>query len=228
VRRLESTGPWTWPFADSRIAISAKRRLCDPLVFMATLRFAPRVYCRLLLAFAAAGLLCALASAQQTAFDLQGNAVNPLASSANKVIVLVFLRRDCPVSSRYAPVIQKIGKQYEHDASFSLIYPDKTDSPIEIRKYLHDYGYTLPALRDPDHALVKLAHVQITPEVAVFDSNRRLVYDGRIDNWFVDFYRSRSAPTTHELEDAIQSALNDKPVAAHEVRGVGCYISDVE
>jgi hypothetical protein len=86
----------------------------------------------------------------------------------------------------------------------------------------------LPALRDPDHALVKLAHVQITPEVAVFDSNRRLVYDGRIDNWFVDLYRSRSAPTTHELEDAIQSALNDKPVAAHEVRGVGCYISDVE
>jgi hypothetical protein len=182
----------------------------------------------LLLAFAAAGLVCALASAQQTAFDLQGNAVNPLASSPNKVIVLIFLRRDCPVSSRYAPVIQKIRKQYEHGASFSLIYPDKTDSPTEIRKYLHDYGYTLPALRDPDHALVKLAHVQITPEVAVFDSNRRLVYDGRIDNWFVDFYRSRSAPTTHELEDAIQSALNDKPVAAHEVRGVGCYISDVE
>lgn len=180
------------------------------------------------MAFASASLLCVVASAQQTAVDLQGNAVNPLAPSANKVVVLVFLRRDCPVSSRYAPVIQEISKQYEHDAAFSLVYPDKADSPAEIRKYLSDYGYALPALRDPNHALVKLTHVQITPEVAVFDNNRHLVYDGRIDNWFVDLYRARSAPTTHELEDAITAALAGKPVATHEVRGVGCYISDIE
>jgi hypothetical protein len=195
---------------------------------MPRLRFPPRVYGRLLLAFAVASSLCALASAQQTALDLQGNAVNPLAASANKVVVLFFLRRDCPVSSRYAPVIRKISKQYEHDASFSLIYPDKTESPTEIRKYLREYGYTLPALRDPGHALVKLARVQMTPEVAVFDSHRRLVYDGRIDNWFVDLYRARSAPTTHELDDAIHAALAGKPVVAPEVRGVGCYISDIE
>lgn len=195
---------------------------------MSRLRFTSRVYRGLLLAFAAASSLCALASAQQTALDLQGNAVNPLAPSANKVAVLVFLRRDCPVSGRYAPVIQKLSKQYEQNVSFSLVYPDKTDSPAEIRKYLNDYAYRLPALRDPDHVLVKLAHVQITPEVAVFDSNRRLLYDGRIDNWFVDLYRARSAPTTHELEDAIQSGLAGRPVAAQEVRGVGCYISDIE
>jgi thiol-disulfide isomerase/thioredoxin len=180
------------------------------------------------LVLAAAIFFCALASAQESAFDLQGNAVNPLSAAAGKVVVLVFLRRDCPVSSRYAPVIQKISKQYEHDASFSLVYPDKADSPAEIRKYLRDYGYTLSALRDPDHVLVKRARVQITPEIAVFDGNRRLVYDGRIDNWFVDLYRARSAPTTHELDAAIQSALAGKPVAAAEVRGVGCYISDVE
>ena len=41
-------------------------------------------------------------------------------------------------------------------------------------------------LRDPEHALVKLGHVQITPEVAVFDRDRRLVYDGRIDDWYID------------------------------------------
>jgi thiol-disulfide isomerase/thioredoxin len=197
-------------------------------LFMLRLRFIPRVYRRLLLAFAAASSVCALASAQQTALDLQGNAVNPLAPSAHKVIVLIFLRRDCPVSSRYAPVIQKIGKQYEHDVSFFLVYPDKTDSSADIRQYVRDYGYHWPALRDPDHLLVKLAHVQITPEAAVFDGDRHLVYGGRIDNWFVDLYRTRPAPTTHELDDAIQSALNGKPVAAHEVRGVGCYISDIE
>ena len=174
-------------------------------------------------------LACAgLAHGQHPALDLDGHAVNPLAADSSKITVLVFLRRDCPVSSRYAPAIQQISKQYADRASFWLVYPDKTDSPQAIRKYLQDYGYHLPALRDPDHVLVKLGHVQITPEVAVFARAGQLVYDGRIDDWYVDLSRARPAPTTHELEDAIRAALAGKPVAKSEVRGVGCYISDLE
>jgi thiol-disulfide isomerase/thioredoxin len=170
----------------------------------------------------------AVALAQQTAADLDGHAVSPLAADSSKIVVLVFLRRDCPVSSRYAPVIQRISKQYADRATFWLVYPDRSDSPQAIRKYLEDYGYHLPALRDPEHALVKLARVQITPEVAVFDRGHQLVYDGRIDDWYVDLARARSAPTSHELDDAIRVALAGKPVAKSEVRGVGCYISDLE
>jgi thiol-disulfide isomerase/thioredoxin len=166
--------------------------------------------------------------AHQTALDLEGRAANPLAGDSGKVVVLVFVRRDCPVSSRYAPVIQEISKQHADSASFWLVFPDKSESPQAIRKYLQDYGYRLPALRDPQHALVKLGRVQITPEVAVFDRGRQLVYEGRIDDWFVDLGRARSAPTTHELDDAIRAALAGKPVAKGEVRGVGCYISDLE
>jgi hypothetical protein len=170
----------------------------------------------------------AVALAQQTAADLDGHAVSPLAADSSKIVVLVFLRRDCPVSSRYAPVIQRISKQYADRATFWLVYPDRSDSPQAIRKYLEDYGYHLPALRDPEHALVKLARVQITPEVAVFDRGHQLVYDGRIDDWYVDLARARPAPTSHELDDAIRVALAGKPVAKSEVRGVGCYISDLE
>lgn len=168
------------------------------------------------------------AKAQQTAVDLDGHFVNPLAADSGKLVVLVFLRRDCPVSSRYAPVIQQIGKRYADRASFWLVYPDRSDSPQEIRKYLEDYGYHLPALRDPEHALVKLARVKITPEVAVFDRDHQLVYDGRIDNWYVDLARARPAPTTHELDDALSAALAGKTAGKSEVRGVGCYISDLE
>ncbi len=171
-------------------------------------------------------ILPVLSGAQ--AVDLDGHAVNPLAASSGKVVVLVFVRRDCPVSSRYAPVIQQISKQYAGSANFWLVYPDKTDSPQAIRGYLADYGYHLPAVRDPNRALVKLARVQITPEVAVFDRNRRLVYDGRIDDWYVDLSRARPAPTTHELEDAIRAAAAGKSVIPSEVRGVGCYISDLD
>jgi len=176
----------------------------------------------------AALLACTALGRGQQALDLDGQPVNPLAADSNKVVVLVFLRRDCPVSSRYAPVIQRISQQYADRASFWLVYPDKSETPQTIRKYLQDYGYRLPALRDPERVLVKLARVQITPEVAVFDRSHHLVYDGRIDDWYVDLSRARPAPTTHELEDAIRAALAAKPVAKSEVRGVGCYISDLE
>jgi thiol-disulfide isomerase/thioredoxin len=168
------------------------------------------------------------AAAQQTAFDLDGRAVNPLAGDSGKVVVLVFVRRDCPVSSRYAPVIQQIASQYADAANFWLVYPDKSDSAPAIRQHLTDYGYRLPALRDPAHVLVKLSRVQIAPEVAVFDRNHQLIYDGRIDDLYVSAGRARPAATTHELEDAIRAAAAGKSVARNEVRGVGCYISDLE
>ena len=173
-------------------------------------------------------LSCATLAHSQQALDLNGHPLNPLTTDSGKITVLIFLRRDCPVSSRYAPVIQQIGKRYAASASFWLVYPDKTDSPDAIRQHMHDYGYRLPALRDPEHALARLSHVQITPEVAVFNRQHEMIYDGRIDNWYVDLAKSRSAPTTHELEDAIKAASEGKPIAKSEVRGVGCYISDLD
>lgn len=183
---------------------------------------------RLTLLVTALWVCSILARAQQGAVDLDGHAVNPLTAGSGKVVVLVFVRSDCPVSSRYAPVIQKISRQYADRVSFWLVFPDKSESALTIRKYLAGYGYRLAALRDPERVLVKLGHAQITPEVAVFDGRHRLIYDGRIDDWYVDLGRARRAPTTHELEDAIRAALAGTSVARSEVRGVGCYISDLE
>jgi thioredoxin-related protein len=173
-------------------------------------------------------LVCACLSQAQQGFDLDGGAVNPFAASSGKVVVLVFVRRDCPVSGRYAPAIQQISKRYADTASFWLVYPDKSESSQAIRKSVADFGYRLPVLRDPQHELVKFSHVQITPEVAVFDRNHRLIYDGRIDDWYIDLSRARPAPTTHELQDALNAAMNEGSVAPKEVRGVGCYISDLD
>jgi AhpC/TSA family protein len=169
------------------------------------------------------GIACA-----QEGIDLNGQAVSPLARDSDKIVVLVFLRRDCPVSARYAPSIQQISQRYAKSVRFWLVYPDKSEAVSAIRKSVEDYGYHLPVLRDPEHALVKLSHVQITPEVAVFDRKRHLTYDGRIDDWYTDLGRARPEPTTHELEQAIRAAAAGHTIAHKEVRGVGCYISDLE
>jgi hypothetical protein len=167
-------------------------------------------------------------TAQQAAFDLNGKAFNPFRDQAGKVVVLVFLRRDCPVSGRYAPVIQEMAARHNADARFYLVFPDKSESAPAMRQYLREFHYSIAALRDPSHALVRLAQAQITPEAAVFDAKGTRVYHGRIDNLYEAFGRSRPAPTTHELESAIQDAVAGRQPPNQGVEAVGCYIADLE
>jgi hypothetical protein len=160
--------------------------------------------------------------------DPGGTAIDPLKQTPGKVIVLVFVRTDCPISNRYAPLIQEMSAKFGHQASFWLVFPDKTETPEKIRAYLQEYGYKLAALRDTEHALVKKSQVKVTPEVAVFNLKRELVYHGRINNLYQDFGRARRSPTTHELADAIEATSKGvaPPIAA--VDGVGCFISDLQ
>jgi thiol-disulfide isomerase/thioredoxin len=185
----------------------------------------------LTLEFCGPVLLCLLGAAgyaQQGVTDLEGRQADPWAAASGKLVVLVFVRTDCPISNRYAPTIQRLSAQYADRARFWLVYPDKDETPASIRKYLHDYGYKLPALRDPRHSLVKLSQAHVTPEVAVFSADGQLFYHGRIDNWYESFGHARPAPTTHDLDDALRATLAGKSVAPNQVGGVGCYISDLE
>ena len=164
---------------------------------------------------------------QKTALNLDDTPADPFLQARGKPVVFFFVRTDCPISNRYAPLIKRVSSQYAGKAAFWLVYPGKAASAEKIREHKHDYGYTVPALRDPQRVLVAQTQVQVTPEVAVFDANHQLLYHGRIDDLYLDFGRSRSVATTHELEDALQAALNGtKPPA--NAPAVGCYIADLE
>jgi thiol-disulfide isomerase/thioredoxin len=183
----------------------------------------------ILVAIAVAGLSPVRTSSNsESATDLSGNPVDPFKAAPGKVVVLIFVRTDCPVSKRYSPTIQLLSAQYADKVAFWLVYPGKIDTPDLIRKHDQEFGYKLPALRDLQRALVKQSRAQVTPEAAVFDVSRRLVYHGRIDDLYADFGRARPAPTTHELDDAIRAALAGKTLPAESVPAVGCYISDLE
>jgi thiol-disulfide isomerase/thioredoxin len=171
--------------------------------------------------------LSAAAADQPTGLDLDGNSINPLQSNTGHVVVLFFVREDCPVSGRYAPTIQKLSAEHRADARFYLVFPDNSKTPADIRKYLRDFHYSIAALRDPNRSLVKEAHAQVTPEAAVFDAKGTLIYRGRIDNLYETFGRARPVPTTHEVEDAIESAIAGRASAKEYVPAIGCYISDL-
>ena len=172
-------------------------------------------------------VLLSLASAQKTALNLDGTPADPFTAAAGKPVVLIFVRTDCPISNRYAPLIQQISAEYAAKVALWLVYPGRTATAEKIRQHERDYGYKIPALRDPQHGLASQAQVQVTPEAAVFDADHHLLYHGRIDNLFKDFGRARPAATTHELDDAIQAALSGR-TPPPSTPGVGCYIADTE
>ena len=162
-----------------------------------------------------------------TTFDLDGHAVDPFAAAEAKAIVFVFLSTDCPISNRYAPEIRRVEENATRSGiKFWLVYADADATPESIRKHISDYRLPQHALRDPRHALVRLAQARVTPEAAVFLPGAKLVYHGRIDNRYADLGKERPEATQHDLEEVLTAILQGRPVPYSAAKAVGCYISD--
>jgi hypothetical protein len=160
--------------------------------------------------------------------DLENHLVDPFQVSADaKAIVFVFTSVDCPISNRYAPVIAKLHETFaSKGVEFWMIYPNPFDAPDAIRKHLKDFSLPTRALRDPDHALAKIAHATVTPEAAVYDRQGHELYHGRIDDRYVNLGLERPAPTKRDLQDALTATLAGKAVPETSTQAVGCYIAD--
>jgi thiol-disulfide isomerase/thioredoxin len=159
-------------------------------------------------------------------------AIAPVNSGAlqarDRATVLLFISTECPYSNRYAPEIQRLYKAFtSRGVRFWLVYPSRSDTPPVIAKHLKAFGYPDIVLRDRSDPLLKLASPTVTPEAAVFDAARKRVYQGRIDDRFVELMKERLAPTTHDLEQALTAVLAGKPVFPATTQAVGCFIADM-
>jgi hypothetical protein len=168
---------------------------------------------------------CAPAPPRLTVQDLDGKEVDPFGAPAEG-FVFVFVRSDCPISNRYAPELERLYHAFGERVSLRLVYPDPSETRASVEHHLSEYGLTLPALLDPEHALVAAAEATVTPEAAVFRSRGELLYRGRIDDRFPAFGVSRPAET-HELRDAIEALLSGRAVDTASAPAVGCFIVDL-
>ena len=160
--------------------------------------------------------------------DPDGRLVDPfLAAENSAAIVFLFASVDCPVSNRYAPEVQRIHAAFApKNVAFWLVYPNPSDTPDAVRAHLAAYGYPVHALLDPTHALAKLAQVTITPEAAVFNRSRALMYHGRIDDKFVSLGVERPSATRRDLFEALTAVLGGAAPAQASTPAVGCFIAD--
>ena len=170
---------------------------------------------------------------------LDGSYVDPTSDAHARATVTLFVDSDCPVSNRYAPEMQRLYRRYApRGVKFWLVYPDPGISVQTIREHMGAYAYEIPALRDPEHALVRRAKALVTPEAGIFLADGTLVYHGRIDNRYVDLTRRRPEATEHDVAAVLDAVLAGQPVdapwnpapgrslKAMSQPGVGCYIGD--
>jgi hypothetical protein len=162
--------------------------------------------------------------------DLDDNPVDLWPGGAKSAAtVIIFTRTDCPISNRYAPTVNQLHNEFgPRGVRFFLVYVDPQEGPEEIRRHLAEFGYPCPALRDPGHALVAATGATVTPEAIVFTATQTIAYRGRIDDWYVDFGKSRDAATTHELADAIEATLSGHSLSQPVTKAVGCPIADLK
>src|SRR5579875_3969618 len=174
---------------------------------------------------AIAASLCAASAPLTGVADLNGQSKNPFSSDA-RARVFLFVRSDCPITNRYAPELQRIAAEFaSRHVDFWIVYPDPTENAQRIRNHIAEYHLPGTPLRDPEHILVKRAEATIAPEAAVFNASGQLEYHGRIDDRYVDIGKTRPAPQTHDLEDAIQAVLAGKAVAHPATQAVGCWLA---
>jgi hypothetical protein len=164
----------------------------------------------------------AAAACDRSVVDLEGRHVDPLAHpSGADLTVLLFTSPTCPIANRYAPEIRRLAERFGQGVAWYLVYPDA--SADEARAHRDEYQLRLPALRDPRHTLARRAHVDVTPEAALFRDGA-LVWHGRIDDRWADLGHERPSATRHDLEEAL-AALQAGRAPPLEAPAVGCALS---
>jgi hypothetical protein len=160
--------------------------------------------------------------------ELDGRLVDPLAPAPGvRATVFVFITTDCPIANRYAPEIQRLAAIFTpQGVRFWLVYANPHEPLASIHTHRRQFQYAIPALRDPEHALVRFTKVTVSPEAAVVDQGGMLLYHGRIDDRWVNIGRDRASPTRADLAEALRAILDGKPIAQTATPAVGCILAD--
>jgi peroxiredoxin len=178
------------------------------------------------MALVTALLAAGCGSKPTTALDLADRPVDPLQATNAKAVLLLFVSSTCPICNRYAPEFRRLRERFApRGVTIWRVYPDADDTAAVIQEHQREFDLPGEALRDPGHALVKLAGANVTPEAALFLPGGRRVYRGRIDDWYTDFGKSRPEPTRRDLQEAIEAVLAGRSVSNATTTAIGCQIS---
>ena len=155
--------------------------------------------------------------------------------AGSKVLAIVFTCDHCPTAQLYEDRIKKLAADYR-DRGVAVVaiqpndpksvrldemgYTDLSDSFEEMKIRAKQSHFNFPYLYDGEtQATARKYGPTATPHVFIFDSERKLRYQGRVDD------SSREALVKrHDARDAIDALLAGKAVSEPKAPTFGCSI----
>ncbi len=160
-----------------------------------------------------------------------------LASFKNaEVLVVVFTCNHCPTAQAYEDRLIKMTSDYANKsvavvainpndpASLrldELDFSDLGDSFAEMKIRAKEKKFNFPYLYDGETETVSKAYGPIaTPHIFIFDKDRKLRYQGRVD----DMENPFKTPTSTDARNAIEALLNHREVPVKTTKVFGCSV----
>jgi peroxiredoxin len=153
--------------------------------------------------------------------------------AAGKVLAVVFESNHCPVSQLYEGRIEKLYEDYRRKGVTlvainpnnpktvrldELGYTDVTDSLPEMKLRAKLRGIDWPYLYDGDSQATSIKFGAVaTPHIFIFDQQRKLQYQGRIDD-----NQREDLAKSHDARNALDALLAGRPVPVTETKAFGC------
>ncbi len=142
----------------------------------------------------------------------------------SSVLVVMFICNHCPYVQAIEERLIKLAAEFAvEDAVFVGInsndqvrYPDDSFENMKIRAA--EKQYTFDYLSDETQEVAKAYGAVCTPDMFLFDKDRKLRYRGRLD----DSPRNPAAVKNTELKNAVQAVLAGQPIAEPQNPSMGC------
>ena len=159
--------------------------------------------------------------------DLDGNYISLDSFKNKKALLVVFMCNHCPYVKHIADSFVKLAEEYTArgigiagiNSNDAEAYPE--DSPAKMKEFAHEKNISFPYLYDETQETAKKYRAACTPDFFLFDSERKLVYRGQMD----EARPGNDAPVTGEdLIAALDAVLDGKPVQKDQKASMGCNI----
>lgn len=140
--------------------------------------------------------------------------------------VIVFYSTACPICQKMTLTLNRLATQYkDSDILFEIVFPSALDTKKDIAKFKKRFHITTSCIQDSQNQLVNKYNATVTPECFVIDNYERVLYSGKIDNWFYDIGKYRQVITENYLQDAISAILNQQLPKITRTEPIGCFIT---
>jgi peroxiredoxin len=157
---------------------------------------------------------------------VSGKTVSPAVADGKKGLLVMFVSRHCPYVQHVKEELARLGRDYSGQVGIVAIsandvvgYPD--DSPANLKRMALETGFNFPVCYDESQQVAKAYSAACTPDFFLFDSKRRLVYRGQLD----DSRPGNGKPITgSDLRAAIDCLVTGKPVNENQKPSLGCNI----